>query len=101
MRGVQTYVPFANTFEALSIVKTTGMTGFQIITKAPLTFVGATFVGNTLFGYAGSVAGNNPVGVVFNTTSLHIDFTYVSRRNPFKWIIASTNIKIHRGTFDS
>jgi len=69
MQGAQNYIPMAYTSEAVSILKTTGMTGFQIISKAPLTFVGATYIGALFFGYCGSIAGNNPVGLVFNSTS--------------------------------
>jgi len=45
------------------------MTDFQIIKQAPLTFVGATNIGALFFGYCGSVAGNNEIGLVFNSTS--------------------------------
>nr|YP_010283328.1 hypothetical protein MKU01_pgp046 [Psammodictyon constrictum]ULD16447.1 hypothetical protein [Psammodictyon constrictum] len=69
MRGAQNVIPMAYTSEAVSILKTTGMTGFQIITKAPLTFVGATYIGAMFFGYCGSVAGNNTVGLLCNSTS--------------------------------
>ena len=69
MQSAQNFVPMGYTSEAVSILKTTGMTGFQIIKQAPLTFVGATYIGALFFGYCGSVAGNNPVGVVFNSTS--------------------------------
>jgi hypothetical protein len=69
MQTVQNYAPMAYTSEAVSILKTTGMTGFQIISKAPLTFVGATYVGAMFFGYCGSIAGNNTVGLMFNSTS--------------------------------
>lgn len=55
--------------EAVSILKTTGMTGVKIISAAPLTFVGVTYLGSTFFGYFSSVAGNNPAGSVLNFTS--------------------------------
>lgn len=69
MRSAQNFIPMAYASEAVSILKTTGMTGFQIMTQAPLTFVGVTYIGAVFFGYFGSVAGNNPVGVVLNSTS--------------------------------
>jgi len=69
MRHIQNYGPVAYTFEAVSVLKTTGMTGVQIITSAPLTFVGATYLGGLVCGYFGSVAGNNTVGTIFNTSS--------------------------------
>ena len=69
MQTAQNFVPMAYTSEAVSILKTTGMTGLQIISNAPLTFVGATYIGALFFGYCGSVAGNNPVGLIFNSTS--------------------------------
>ena len=69
MKSAQNYVPMVYTSEAVSILKTTGITGLQVIGKAPLTFVGATYIGALFFGYCGSVAGNNAVGVVFNSTS--------------------------------
>lgn len=69
MRGLQNYIPFSHTIEALSIVKTAGITGLKVIVQAPLTFVGATYIGAVFFGYAGSVAGDNMVGVALNATS--------------------------------
>jgi hypothetical protein len=69
MRYTQNSVPMMYTYEAVSIVKMTGMTGIQIVTRAPLTFVGATYIGALFFGYCGSVAGNNPVGSICNFTS--------------------------------
>lgn len=69
MRNLQTYVPMYYTTEAVSILKTTGMTGIKIVTNAPLTFVGATYIGSIFFGYCGSIAGSNPVGSVLNFTS--------------------------------
>lgn len=69
MKSLQNYVPFSYTLKAISIAKTTGITGFKIIVQAPLTFVGATYVGSLFFGYAGCVAGNNTIGVVCNATS--------------------------------
>ena len=69
MRSLQNYTPVAYTFEAVSVLKTTGVTGLQVITAAPLTFVGATYLGGLVCGYFGSVAGNNALGTVFNTSS--------------------------------
>lgn len=69
MRTVQNYVPMVHTSEVVSVLKTTGITGTKIVTQAPLTFVGATYIGALFFGYCGSVAGNNPVGSIFNFTS--------------------------------
>ena len=57
------------TSKAVSVLRTTGITGVEIITKAPLTFVDGTYIGALLFGYCGSVAGNNAIGLVFNSTS--------------------------------
>ena len=69
MQGAQNFIPMAYTSEAVSVLKTTGMTGFQIINAAPLTFVGASYIGAMFFGYCGSIAGNNPLGLVFNSAS--------------------------------
>jgi hypothetical protein len=69
IQSAQNIVPMTYTSEAVSILKTTGMTGLQVISQAPLTFVGATYIGALFFGYCGSIAGNNPVGLVFNSTS--------------------------------
>ena len=69
MPAAQKYVPMVYTSEAVSVLKTTGMTGLKVVSQAPLTFVGATYIGSMFFGYCGSVAGNNPVGSVFNFTS--------------------------------
>lgn len=57
------------TCNAVGVMKTTGLGGLQVITKAPLTFVGATYLGAVFFSYCGSVARNNPVGLVCNSTS--------------------------------
>lgn len=51
MKRIQNYTPMAYTSEAVSVLKTTGMTGLQIIVKAPLTFVGSTYIGALFFGY--------------------------------------------------
>lgn len=69
MRYMQNYVPVAYTFEAASVAKTTGLSGLKIIQGAPLTFVGATYLGGIVFSYFGAVAGNNPLGAVLNASS--------------------------------
>lgn len=69
IRTFQNTVPMINTSEAVATLKTTGMTGGQISTSAPLTFVGATYIGALFFNYCASVAGNNPVGTVCKATS--------------------------------
>lgn len=69
MKNLQNVVPMGYTSEAVAALKTTGMTGLQIIGKAPLTFVGASYIGALFFGYCGSVAGENAVGLVLNSTS--------------------------------
>ncbi len=69
MRNAQNYVPIAYMSQAVSVIKTTGLTGVQIITQAPLTFVGATYVGAQFCGYCGGVFGNSTLGVFFNTSS--------------------------------
>lgn len=69
MQNVQNYVPVAYTYKALAVIKTTGATGLRIITGAPLTFVGVTYLAGMTCAYFGSVAGNNTVGAVFNTSA--------------------------------
>ena len=69
MRTVQNYVPMIYTSEAVSVMKTTGITGIKIIGQASLTFVSATYIGALFFGYCDNIAGNNPVGSIFNFTS--------------------------------
>ena len=69
MLYAQNSVPMAYTCEAVSVLKTTGMTGIQVVVKAPLTFVGATYIGAIFFGYCGSIAGNTTVGRICNVTS--------------------------------
>jgi hypothetical protein len=69
MRYTQNSIPMIYTCEAILILKRTGMTGVQIITSAPLTFVGATYVGAIFFGYCGGIAENNSLGAVLNFTS--------------------------------
>lgn len=66
MRSAQNYIPVVSTTNALSIIKTTGMTGIKIVTEAPLTTISALYMGSMVCAYFGSVAGNNPVGVVLN-----------------------------------
>lgn len=67
--GIQNSVPMHYTYQAVSVIKTTNITGAQIITKAPLTFVGATYIGSVFFGYCGGIAGNTSVGRILNFTS--------------------------------
>lgn len=69
VQSTQNWVPMAYTTEAVSVMKTAGITGLQVIVQAPLTFVGATYIGALFFGYCGGVAGNNPVGLILNSTS--------------------------------
>jgi len=69
MRGIQTYTPLASMTQAVTTAKTLGLTGTKIVTSAPLTCVGATYIGSIFFAYVGTVAGNNTFGVVCNTTS--------------------------------
>lgn len=69
MRSIQNYTPVAYTFEAVSVAKTTGMSGIQVITAAPLTFVGSTYLGGLVCSYFGIVAGNNTLGTIFNVSS--------------------------------
>ena len=69
MRRVQNYVPVVYTSEAVSVLKTTGMTGLKIIQQGPLTFVGVTYLGSMVFSYFGSVADNNSLGTVCTGTS--------------------------------
>lgn len=69
MRYAQNSVPMVYTCKAVSVLKTNGITGIQVIVKAPLTFVGATYIGAVFFGYCGSIAGNNTVGRICNITS--------------------------------
>lgn len=67
MRHFQNCIPVAYTYEAVSVLKTTNMTGVQIISRAPLTFVGATYLGGLVCGYFASIAGNKTLGAIFNT----------------------------------
>lgn len=69
MRGVQNYASMTYMTRAVTTAKTLGLTGTQIINSAPLTFVGATYVGSIFFAYMGTIAGNNTVGLVCNSTS--------------------------------
>jgi hypothetical protein len=69
MKSAQNLIPMAHTHEAVSFLKTTGITGLEVITKSPLTFVGSTYIGALFFSYCGSAAGDNMVGLVFNSTS--------------------------------
>jgi hypothetical protein len=66
---VQNSVPMVYMSQAVSLLKTMGMTGVPVITEALLTFAGTTYIGTIFFGYCGSVAGNNAGGLLFNSTS--------------------------------
>jgi hypothetical protein len=69
MRSLQNYGPVAYTFEAISVAKTTGLTGLKVITGAPMTFVGVTYLGGMVCAYFGAVAGDNAVGSILNYSS--------------------------------
>lgn len=71
MRTGQDYLSMATSTKAVVALKTAGYTGLDIITKGqgPLVFVGITYLGSVVAGYAGSVAGDNAVGLLFNGTS--------------------------------
>lgn len=71
MRTCQNYLSMATSTNAVTALKTGGHTGLKIITKGqgPLVFVSITYLGSVVAGYAGSVAGDNAVGLVFNGTS--------------------------------
>ena len=69
MKSVQNFVPMSSTAEMVSSLKTTGITGLNIITQAPLMFVGASYVNAWFFSYCGSISGNNAIGVVCDSTS--------------------------------
>ena len=69
MGSIQNYATVASAFEAVSVVKTIGMAGLEVLTVAPLTFVGPTYLGGLVSSYFGTVAGNNILGTVFNTSS--------------------------------
>jgi hypothetical protein len=69
LKTAQNTIPMIHTTNVLTLAKTTGLSGISIVTAAPLTFVGASYVGSVFFGYCGAVAGNNSVGIVLNTTS--------------------------------
>lgn len=69
MKRIQNYGSMINTYEVVSIAKTTGMTGLKAVTNAPCVFIGATYVGGVFFSYLSIIAGHNPIGTFFNTTS--------------------------------
>ena len=69
MRARQNYISMSYTSEAVSVLKTTGMSGLKVVSQALLTFVGATYLGAIFFSYYGSVAVNTTCGSVFNVTS--------------------------------
>lgn len=65
MRQIQNYAPVASMYNAVTAAKATGITGLQIVSRGPLTFVG----GGLVCAYFGAVAGNNTLGTVFNVSS--------------------------------
>lgn len=69
MKSVQNLAPMSYTSEIVAILKTNGMNGFQVVVQAPLTFVGASYIGALFFSYCGSLAGNTTAGLIFNGTS--------------------------------
>ena len=62
MRNIQNFGPVAYTFEAVSVAKTAGIIGLEVISAAPLTFVGATYLGGVVFSYFGCVASDSAIG---------------------------------------
>lgn len=68
MFSMQNCIPVTYAANAVSSLATTGMTGVKIITAAPLTFVGVTYIGSIFFSYCGYVAGNNLLGDTLKTT---------------------------------
>lgn len=69
MRSLQNIIAMSYTNEAVSVLKITVLTGLNILYKASLTFVGATYIGYIFFTYCCSLAGNNSVGIIFSYTS--------------------------------
>ena len=71
MRTCQNYLAMVTSTNAVTALKTGGHTGLKIITQGsgPLVFVSITYLGSVVTGYAGSVAGDNFAGLVFNGTS--------------------------------
>lgn len=71
MRAGQDYLSMTTSTKAVVALKTTGYKGLDIISKGqgPLVFIGITYLGSVVTGYAGSVAGDNSVGLFFNGTS--------------------------------
>lgn len=98
MLYIQNYVPVIYTYKAVTVAKTTGMTGLRIITGAPLTFVGATYLdlGGLVCGYFGTVAGNNTVGTIFNASSYLLTRPMWGGRNDAKWVNFETTFKRNR-----
>ena len=68
MLNVQNFAPIKAVSSAISSFKTTGLTGTQIVTKAPMTFVGGTYLGAMFFIYMGGVTGNTPLSRLCNAT---------------------------------
>lgn len=92
MRGAQNYVPMAYTSEAFAILKTTGMTGFQIISKSPLTFVGATYIGAIFFAYCGNFINVNLTASNFS----NFEFIEIKFNNSKFDFIGVRSIKVSR-----
>ncbi len=62
MRYLQNTLPAMQTYRAVTIAKTIGLTGKEIITKAPMTTVGTLYLGALFFEYCSIACGDNIVG---------------------------------------
>lgn len=69
MRGIQNYTPVTYSLKAISAARTTGISGLQLITAAPLTFVGTTYLASIACSYFGAVNANNTLGTIFDASS--------------------------------
>lgn len=92
-------MPTAYTSESASLLKTIGITGFKVIVRALLTFVGANYIGAMFFSWCGSVIHENPVGLIFNFTSFILSRPLRSVEIILNGLVLRPISKLVRATF--
>lgn len=68
-RNVQNFVPFIYTVNAISSAKSIGLSGIKVISGAPMTAIGASYVTAVGFQYGSIVCGDNIAGKALGSLS--------------------------------
>jgi hypothetical protein len=65
MRYLQNYYPMMSTTRMVAAMKTTGISGWKALSGAPLSSIGAAYVGGQFMTFCGCILGNNTAGNLF------------------------------------